>query len=409
LEGFGLLDAAVGWVVGLATAVSGLWVYRHTAKRDAFQDHCSSYKERIAMREKELEQAIEGPDKHNKRRRLSELCDEYDQFLAAWQQKQELASLVRPTAIIADAPRPAKPKQDRIRLLADGSARLPPEVLSAEDYFVRGNAYYEAGDYEPAVGAYDRALELIPDVPEILNNRGNALDKLGRNEEALRDYTRALELRPDRPGTLYNRGIILRRLGRYEDALNDYDRALELEPDNPDTLNNRGFVLDDVGRYDDALKDYDRALELSPDHSYALNNRGVTMLKVERYGDALDDFNRALELKPDYPEALNNRGLVLAKLGHYEEALTDIDRALELNPTYFIALVTRAETNALWGRSENAIRDLEAAIKGDQALRDTARMDQNFEKLRNDLEYGPRFWEIVGKEDNPDQPAATPS
>ena len=394
------ISAVVGWVSGLATAFSGLWVYRHTVKRDAFQDHCSSYEKRIAMREKELEQAVEEPDKETKRHRLSELRDEYDQFLEAWQQKQELAKLVPPRAITADKPKPSAEEVAQLVELLAGSTRLPPAVLTAEDYFTRGNAYYKAGDYKQALEAYNGALELRPDHPVALSNRGNTLDELKRYEEALRDFNRALELRPDDPDTLNNRGNTFDNMGQHEDALKDYNRALELRPDHPTTLMNRGATLDIMGRYEDALKDYNRALELRPDHPDTLNNRGITLRKLERYEEALTDYNRALELKPDDPDTLNNRGYALTRMGRSEEALQDINRALELEPEAADLLESRAEAYSMEGEFEKALRDLEAAVNKDSNLREVARTDgyESFEALRKDAQYGPHFRKLVGEE-----------
>jgi len=366
LEGFGLLDAAVGWVVGLATAFGGLLVYRRTAKRDAFQDHCSSYKERIVMREKEYEQARKGPDKEERRRRLSDLRGEYDRFLEAWQQKQELASLIRPTLIIADAPKPAKPEQDRIRMLADGSARLPPELLSAEDYSVRGNAYYEAGDYEQALEAFSRALDILP------------------NDAVL----------------VYNCATTLVKLKRYGEALKGFDHALQLKPGDLEALNNRAATLGKMERYEDAVKEYNRTLELSPDLPESLTGRGAMLYKLGTISEALKDHDRALELRPDYPEALVNRSSAYVELGRHQEAVEDCNRALLLRPAYSLALYNRACAYSGLVQFPEALQDLQAAIQGDKENQRLARTDQDFEKLRNDPEYGPRFWEIVGKEND---------
>ena len=308
--------------------------HQHVVERDQFQDHCSSYKERIAIREKEFEQATEGKEKENKGRRLSQLREEYDGFLEAWQQKQELAKLVPHGAITADAPKPPEAEQAQIRLLADGSARLPERLLTAEDYFMRGNAYYEAG-------AYPQALEA-------------------------------------------------------------YNRSLELKPDNLDALNNRGMTLDELKRYEEALKDYSRALELRPDFPEVLNNRGIILRKLERYDDALKDYSRALKLRPDFPEVLNNRGVALAKMERYDEGLKDYDRALELKPDYMSPLYNRACAYSLMSWFQESLRDLDAAIKGDEKYRQMARTDEDFEGLRNNPEYGPRFRELVGEQDQPE-------
>ena len=292
---FGVVGSFLSWLTSPLSAIMKWRAHQHVVERDQFQDHCSSYKERIAIREKEFEQATEGPDKGEKRRRLSGLREEYDQFLEAWQQRQDLAKLATHGAITADAPKRPEPEREQLRVLADGSARLPEAVLDGLDYFIRGNAYHETGDNEHALAAYNRSLELVPDNPIALYNRGITLRKLERYEEALKDFNRALELRPDDPDTLNGRGNTLRKLERYEEALEAYNRALELRPDDPNTLANRSSPLIKLGRYDDALRDINRALELKPDHSTALYNRACAYSLMGRFEKAVRDLEAAIK------------------------------------------------------------------------------------------------------------------
>jgi Flp pilus assembly protein TadD len=48
-----------------------------------------------------------------------------------------------------------------------------------------GNALLKRGDYEAALVAYERAVELEPDNAKTYNNRGVALARLGRYDDAL--------------------------------------------------------------------------------------------------------------------------------------------------------------------------------------------------------------------------------
>ena len=54
---------------------------------------------------------------------------------------------------------------------------------------------------------------------------------------------------------------------------------------------------------------------------------------------------------------------------------------------------------SLTQRWREALDDLAGAIKIDAKYRGMARQDEDFERLRNDPEWGPKFWEIVGTED----------
>jgi len=65
----------------------------------------------------------------------------------------------------------------------------------ASDLFSRGNAAYEAGEYQQAVTLYDSAAAGMTSA-ELLYNRGNAYFKLGEIGRAVADYYRAYVLNP---------------------------------------------------------------------------------------------------------------------------------------------------------------------------------------------------------------------
>jgi tetratricopeptide (TPR) repeat protein len=159
---------------------------------------------------------------------------------------------------------------------------------SAQAWFFRGNAHYEAREYEDAVSAYHRSLELRPDDADTLNNRGDALCVLGRYREALADYNRSLEVRPHHPAVLNNRGAALYHLGRHEEAVEDYNSSLELYPDSPGTLYNRACLfavqekvceaLDDLGRATTLDAKYRELARTDPDFDSIRNGPGFKAL-----------------------------------------------------------------------------------------------------------------------------------
>jgi len=69
--------------------------------------------------------------------------------------------------------------------------------MEARGHFVRGNAFYQAGDYQNAVVEYTRALDFAPANVDILNNLGTAYSALGKRQEAEAVLKKARELSPD--------------------------------------------------------------------------------------------------------------------------------------------------------------------------------------------------------------------
>ena len=125
-------------------------------------------------------------------------------------------------------------------------------------------------------------------------------EKNSNLESAIAAYDRAIQLKPDMVGAYHNRGNAKGGLGRYEDAIADYDEAIRLKPDLAGALagayNNRGNAKNNLGRHVDAFADCDEAIRLKPDYANAYNNRGITNIYLGRRDDARRDFETALDL-----------------------------------------------------------------------------------------------------------------
>jgi tetratricopeptide (TPR) repeat protein len=99
---------------------------------------------------------------------------------------------------------------------------------NALNYFRRGHAYFQIGQYQSAIEDYSRAIELDPSDARVYNSRGVSYDKLRQFERAVEDYSRAIKLDPNYASPYYNRGNVWGRLGKRAQACIDMRKACEL-------------------------------------------------------------------------------------------------------------------------------------------------------------------------------------
>ena len=133
----------------------------------------------------------------------------------------------------------------------------------ANEYFLRGNAYLDAGEFA----------------------------------EAARDYSSAIELDPANPVLFNNLGLALRYMEQFDAAVEAYDRAIELDPGYRDAFTNRGVVLADRGELTSAVEDFGRAIAIDPDFWFAISQRGLALWALGKRAEAEADYTRVRQLR----------------------------------------------------------------------------------------------------------------
>ncbi|MFC4727938.1 tetratricopeptide repeat protein [Coralloluteibacterium thermophilus] len=136
-----------------------------------------------------------------------------------------------------------------------------PELL-----YARALAYERADRIDLAEADLRRILIDQPDNPDVLNALGYTLaDRTDRHEEALGYIERAFELRPDQPAIIDSMGWVLYRLGRHIEALAHLRRAFDLQPD-AEIAAHLGEVLWVLGQEDAAREVWEQGRMLDPDN-----------------------------------------------------------------------------------------------------------------------------------------------
>ncbi|NEP58391.1 MAG: tetratricopeptide repeat protein [Symploca sp. SIO2G7] len=108
---------------------------------------------------------------------------------------------------------------------------------------------YQAGDYQGAWDAINRATQMYPNEPSGWLARGELMKIFQQYGEALASYDQVIKLQPDDYNAWNNRGIVLSELGQNQEALASYDQAIKLQPDDYIAWDNRGILLRKLGQY----------------------------------------------------------------------------------------------------------------------------------------------------------------
>lgn len=136
---------------------------------------------------------------------------------------------------------------------------------AAQSWFSIGYLFNskEEPDFNAAIDAYDKALQLDPNFAKAYNNRGVSKAEIGRFNDAITDYTKALQLDPYYANAYNNRGVSKVEVGRFNDAIADHTEALQIDPDYAEGYYNRGLTERKLNRIDEARQDFETAFNLA--------------------------------------------------------------------------------------------------------------------------------------------------
>jgi len=213
-------------------------------------------------------------------------------------------------------------------------------------YFWLGKAYYDNGQYKEAIPCFREASDIAflmpakkyddaPNIPEVRFGKeyyiplsppkyacylwlGNALYSDGQYEEAIGALNKAIELNPK--GSGYCRTMVaasFRELKKYEEAIKAAQDAINLQPDDF-TYMVLASIYRDQGENQAAISTYQKAIGLKPDNVDAYVNIASLYVSDEKYSEAADILKKA----PSSPKVGLNLCLSLMGAGKYDEAIS---------------------------------------------------------------------------------------
>jgi tetratricopeptide (TPR) repeat protein len=132
------------------------------------------------------------------------------------------------------------------RDLASAGPSTFTKVIKAMAAEAEAIMYTGNKQFDEALAACDKAIELCPSDAHLWFRRGEVYRWMNSLPEAIKDYDLSLNINPNDVETLARRGQLHQALRNYSEALIDFERALELKPEHPILLSMRQALLDEM-------------------------------------------------------------------------------------------------------------------------------------------------------------------
>ena len=165
--------------------------------------------------------------------------------------------------------------------------------------------YRNASRFAEAEPIYSEIIAAQPNDWRPYFSRGASRERLGRWPEAEADFQRALQLSPEQPDVLNYLGYSWVDRGEHlQEGLAMIRRAAEIRPMSGAIIDSLGWAYFRLGDYSQAVDWLEAAVRLEPADATLNEHLGDAYWRMDRRIEARFQWQRALTFNPDNPDAL---------------------------------------------------------------------------------------------------------
>lgn len=187
----------------------------------------------------------------------------------------------------------------------------------------------------------------------------------GKQDEAIGKYQEAIRLDPDMGRAYSGLAAVYNGAGRAADAQKSLEEALARidRMTDREKYRTRGSYYLFSRKPDDAIKEYTALVQAYPSDSVALANLAQARFYQRNITEALAQQRNAVAIFPRNVGRRNNFALYAMYAGQFDTAIAGSDEVLKLNPAFVKAFVVRALSELALGRPADAVTTYER-LKG---------------------------------------------
>lgn len=143
---------------------------------------------------------------------------------------------------------------------------------NSEDPYEQGIKFFADRNFDEAITAFNRAIELAPDEAKYYVVRGQVYMETGVLAQAIRDFDAAIENDPNIPLAYWYRSDAYFQLGELEKAATDYARAVEIDSEYANFYEELAFQYAKLGDTAQYLANRNRSIDLKQDYISVTDN-----------------------------------------------------------------------------------------------------------------------------------------
>jgi len=172
-----------------------------------------------------------------------------------------------------------------------------------------GKNYYDQGQFDKAIAAFERAVPLQPEHPDAHLNLANAYLRANQPQKALQHAEEVLKLDHSSGAAHYISGCASLRSGKPLEAVKSLQQAKDIDR----TINAVSFQLglahQQAGNFADAAEQFQEVVKFEPNHGAAHYALSQVLLRLNRTGEAQQALAQHEKIKAGQPTRITDPAL----------------------------------------------------------------------------------------------------
>ena len=210
---------------------------------------------------------------------------------------------------------------------------------AANETMLKGNEYFQKGNYQQAIIAYQRTVKLNPYHKIAYCNLGKCYQRLNLFDKAEKCLKRALELDPDYIEALNKLGMVYKYQKKYKEAWKCYTRVLEINPIDAEVHYNLASLFQKKRDFERAISHGKQAVKINPNYVAAFIKLGNIYWESYRDADkALENYKKAKEIEPGNKLVKSSLAEMYLQKGLIKDAERECLEIVNLGPLFLPAL-----------------------------------------------------------------------
>lgn len=176
-------------------------------------------------------------------------------------------------------------------------AAAPAETAGSKDY-KQARELFDAGKYEEAVAALDKAIAAEPTNAIYLVKLGLVYEKLDKTGDSEAAFAKAVAADPSSFPGWFSLGRARTAQKNYAGAIEAFEHATQVNPNEPEALYSLGSAYFNSSKIPEAVVAFEKAVQLKPDHTLALYWLGTGYVNLGKIPEAKAVFEKFLQIAP---------------------------------------------------------------------------------------------------------------